>query len=194
MDFRFEATALAGMYRVRPFHRTDARGDFWKWYDRDCFAAAGFSDIDEHFLSISGAGVLRGLHIQPQHPQCKLVYPIWGRIFDVGVDLRPGSPSYGRWAGVELDGTVGEAVFLPAGFAHGFVVRSESAAVGSLCQGAYAPAGDGGIRWDDRRLAIDWGKLPPAGPILSDRDRALPTLTAYERRWLDGEARLSLGG
>ena len=181
-DFHFEPMRLDGMCKVFPFVSEDERGTFVKWYEREALSRAGMSGgIWEHFTSYSKRGVLRGLHIGRLHPQAKLVYLLCGEVFDVGVDLRPDSETYGQWEGVHLSDKTPQAVFLPAGFAHGFFVRSEFAVVGYLCQGWYEKEGDSGVRWDDPRLAISWGLSAGEVPILSERDRHLPDLTAYER-------------
>jgi dTDP-4-dehydrorhamnose 3,5-epimerase len=120
---------------------------------------------------------LRGLHYQQRTPQGKLVGVIRGGVWDVAVDLRPGSPSFGRHSGVELDGEGGQLLWVPPGFAHGYcVLGPEAADVVYLTDAAYDPAGEGGIRWDDPELALPW---PLHAPILSERDRNLGSFAAY---------------
>ena len=117
--------------------------------------------------------MLRGLHFQLGRPQAKLVWAISGEILDVAVDVRRGSPNFGRWVGATLSGENHRQLFVPAGFAHGYCVVSESADVAYLCSDVYWPAGDRGVRWDDPAIGIAW---PPGEKLLSAKDRALPLL------------------
>ncbi|MCA1726441.1 MAG: dTDP-4-dehydrorhamnose 3,5-epimerase, partial [Actinobacteria bacterium] len=126
----------------------------------------------------SRRGVLRGLHFQRDPgAQAKLVAVPRGRMFDVAVDIRPGSPTFGRWVGQELDGESGRMLFVPEGFAHGYAVLSDEADVLYRATAEYAPELEGGIRWDDPDLGIEW---PVADPVVSARDRALPLLRDLE--------------
>jgi len=171
---------LAGTFEIALRPRRDARGHFVRWYDRELFARAGLStDWVEANESTSIRNVVRGLHFQrPPHAETKLVRAVAGVVFDVFVDLRRGSPTYGQWDAVELSDQVHNAVLIPKGFAHGFCVRSERAVVSYLVDSPYTPHAEGGLVWDDRELAIPW---PLAGEaILSARDRAWPGLVAIE--------------
>lgn len=124
------------------------------------------------------AGTLRGLHYQrPPHAQDKLVRCTKGAIFDVAVDVRKGSASYGQWVGVDLTAENGHQLLIPKGFLHGFVTRLPNTEVQYKCTDVYAPDCDGGIRWDDPSIGIDWGLT--AAPILSDKDRAAPLLADF---------------
>jgi dTDP-4-dehydrorhamnose 3,5-epimerase len=129
--------------------------------------------------------VLRGLHYQHARPQGKLVHVARGRVWDVAVDVRPGSPSFGRWIGVELDDVGHRQLWIPPGFAHGFCVLSEEADLVYSCTCYRDPASETGLRWDDPELAIAWPELGSA-PILSERDRELPLLAAQRPDRLPG--------
>ena len=168
-------TSLPGVRVVEPRVFGDARGFFLERYHAARYAEAGIdADFVQDNHSRSRRGTLRGLHFQRRHPQGKLVEAARGRIWDVVVDLRPGSPTFGRWEGVELSDETHRQLWVPPGFAHGFCVLSDEADVLYKCTGVYRPDDEGGVRWDDPGLGIDW-PLDDA-PLLSDKDRALPTL------------------
>jgi len=153
----------------------DERGYFVETFRAEYETELHLPPFVQDNLSYSRRGVLRGLHFQkPPHAQAKLITVLQGIIRDVIVDLRPSSPSYRQWYKVELsaDSERHTWLYAPVGFAHGFYVLSESALVLYKCSDYYAPAADGGIRWDDPTLAIDWGITAP--PILSAKDAALP--------------------
>jgi dTDP-4-dehydrorhamnose 3,5-epimerase len=157
----------------------DHRGFFLEIYRKEIFEAAG---IREEFVqdnhSKSARGVLRGLHYQLQHPQGKLVRAVQGEIFDVAVDLRRGSPSFGQWAGELLSAENKRALWVPPGFAHGFLVLSESAEVIYKCTTYYAPQYERNLLWNDPALGIEWPTVPEV--ILSDKDRNAPSLQQAE--------------
>lgn len=186
--FTFTQTEVPGIVIVEPQVFGDARGYFMETYHQEEFAAAG---INRPFVqdnqSSSGRGVLRGLHFQKEHTQGKLVRVVSGRVFDVGVDLRPGSPYFGRWAGAELSAENHRMLYVPEGFGHGFLVLSDTAAFFYKCTDVYHPASEGGVRWDDAAIGIAW---PDAGAplLLSDKDKALPGLAeqdfSFFERWL----------
>lgn len=166
---------------LRPRRHGDARGWFTETYNRDTFATLGITATfvqDNHSLS-APAFTLRGLHFQtPPHGQDKLVRCIRGRIFDVAVDVRDGSPTCGQWVGAELSAENGNQLFIPVGFAHGFLTLEPDCEVVYKCSDTYAPQADGGIAWDS--VGIDWPL--PAGtiPELSDKDRHQPMLGDFE--------------
>ena len=171
---RFLETALAGLLVIEPQVFRDGRGFFLETYHREKFEAAGIRETfvqDNHSRSIRG--VLRGLHFQIGRPQGKLVRVTRGDVFDVAVDLRRGSPTFGRWHGVALTADNCRMLFVPPGFAHGFCVQSDEADFQYKCTDLYAPELERGLRWDDPDLAIAW---PLACPLLSPRDAALPRL------------------
>lgn len=166
---------------IRPRRFGDTRGWFTETYNRDTFAALGIACTfvqDNHSLS-APAFTLRGLHFQtPPRAQDKLVRCIRGRIFDVAVDVRAGSPTYGQWVGAELSAENGHQLFIPVGFAHGFVTLEPDCEVTYKCSDTYAPAHDGGIRWDS--VGIDWPIPAGTTPELSDKDKVQPTLAAFD--------------
>jgi len=154
-------------------HR-DARGHFRELWHRTRHAEAGVpGDFAQDNVSVSTRGVLRGLHFQHPAAQGKLLTVLAGEIYDVGVDLRVGSPTFGRWVGVWLNGEEGDQFYVPEGFAHGFVVTSVSAIVHYKCTRPYDPRGECSVLWDDPDLGIDW---PIRDPILSSKDLAAPRL------------------
>ncbi len=175
MSFTFERLALPDVVLVKPTVRRDARGFFVEAYKRSAFCEAGVDTVfvqDNH--SRSARGTLRGLHYQlPPAAHAKLVWVVAGEVLDVAVDLRRGSPTYGRWVSAALSGANHHALFVPVGFAHGFVVRSETAEVSYKISHEYSPEHDRGILWNDPALGIDWGLNEP---LLSERDRRQPTL------------------
>lgn len=169
-------TELAGLVIVEPKVFGDARGYLLETWNDARYAAAGIEQtMVQDNLSRSSRGVLRGLHFQNPHPQAKLVYVVEGEIFDVAVDIRRGSPTFGRWAGVRLSDANHRQLFIPAGFAHGFCVLSETALVAYKCSELYRPQAEMTILWNDPRLAIDW---PIENPSLSAKDAAAAPLEA----------------
>ncbi|MBM4185584.1 MAG: dTDP-4-dehydrorhamnose 3,5-epimerase [Gemmatimonadetes bacterium] len=179
MSFHFERLDIPDVVLIRPTRRTDARGFFQEAYRRSAFIAAGIpATFVQDNLARSTRGVLRGLHYQlPPAAQGKLVGVVSGRIWDVAVDLRAGSATYGRWAGRTLDGDTGELLWIPEGFAHGYVVLTDVADVAYKVTAEYDVKLDRGIRWDDPALGIDW---PVRDPVLSEKDRTLPALQLAE--------------
>ncbi len=175
-------TRLSGVMVIEPRRHTDDRGWFVESWDRRRYAAAGMdTDFVQDNHSLSRRGVVRGLHYQaPPRAQAKLVRCTAGRIWDVVVDIRHGSPTYGQWDAVELDAASQRMVWVPAGFAHGFGVLSEQAEVQYKCSDYYAPEAAVGIRWDDPALGIPW---PVREPVLSEQDRRHPCLAELPRHF-----------
>ena len=171
---RVVATSLPDVLIIKPNVHVDGRGFFLESYQanryRECGIAGPFVQ-DNH--SRSAAGTLRGLHLQVRRPQGKLIRVVEGEIFDVAVDVRRGSPSFGRWVGVQLSADDFRQLYLPPGFLHGFCVLTESADVAYKCTAPWSPADEISVRWDDPDLAIVW---PIADPVLSARDAAAPRL------------------
>ena len=167
---------------IRPRRHGDARGWFTEVYSEPAFAALGIDCRfvqDNHSLSVP-AFTLRGLHFQvPPRGQDKLVRCIRGRIFDVAVDVRKGSPTFGQWVGAELSAENGHQLFIPIGFAHGFVTLEPDCEVTYKCSDTYAPAEDGGVRWDDPAIGIDWPIPPGTAPELSPKDLVQPLLADF---------------
>ncbi len=170
-------TALPGVVVLTPVVHGDTRGFFLESYNRRTFSELGFDDVyvqDNH--SRSSGGVLRGLHFQLGRGQAKLVRATLGRVWDVAADVRRGSPTFGRWTAVTLDAANRSMLYIPAGFAHGFVVLSEVAEIQYKCTDFYSPELERGVTWDDPDLAIEWPLEVP--PTLSRRDAGLPRLAS----------------
>ena len=171
---RFLSTDLPGVIIVEPDVYQDSRGFFLETYHVHKYQEGGIPAVfvqDNH--SRSAQGTIRGLHAQLQRPQGKLVRVIAGEIYDVAVDIRRGSPTFGRWVGVILSAENFRQCYVPPGFAHGFCVTSESAQVEYKCTDFYDPSDEISLRWDDPDLGIAW---PIALPTLSAKDRAAPRL------------------
>lgn len=168
--FIFEKTAIEGVMIIRPQRFGDERGYFMETYnERDFVAASVTTKFVQDNQSKSRKGVLRGLHFQRSYPQAKLVRVVSGKVFDVAVDLRGNSKTYGRWVGVTLSAEEGNQFFIPKGFAHGFVVLSDVAEFCYKCDDFYHPEDEGGIPWNDPDVAVVWpydGEL-----ILSEKDK-----------------------
>lgn len=168
---RFAETELPGVTLIRPRIVGDHRGFFMETWHRVKFGAAGIDvDFKQDNHSRSVKGTLRGLHYQLQHPQGKLVRVVAGEVFDVAVDLRRSSPTFGRSLGVSLSAADASELWIPPGFAHGFYVTSESADLVYKCTEVYVPEDERTIRWDDPALAIAW-PLGAGAPVLSPRDQ-----------------------
>ncbi len=168
-------TELEGVVIIDPRVFGDARGFFFESYRADRYAAAGLPACfvqDNH--SCSAAGTLRGLHYQLPHPQGKLIRVVRGSIFDVAVDIRKGSPTFGRWVGVVLSAENKRQLYVPPGFAHGFCVPAEASEMEYKCTDFYAPEHEHGIVWNDPTVGIAW---PVAHPLLSEKDSAFGPLT-----------------
>ncbi len=167
-------TDLPGCLVIEPQVFGDDRGQFFESFNRDKLAEHGLTpDFVQGNVSTSIRGVLRGLHYQWPGPQGKYVSVLDGEVWDVAVDIRRGSPTFGRSTGIILSGENKRHFWIPEGFAHGFVVLSERATFTYLCTRTYDRAADAGIRWNDPRLAIDW---PVSAPLLSDKDARAPLL------------------
>ena len=174
MPFVLTPLRIEGLFCVQPEVFGDERGYFLETYSEKDFTASGLTPrFVQDNQSKSSRGVLRGLHYQKTHPQGKLVRAISGEVFDVAVDLRSDSPTFGEWEGCILSGEVQNQFYIPPGFAHGFLVLSEVAVLAYKCTDFYHPEDEAGIRWDDARLGIRW---PETGlePRLSDKDLILP--------------------
>lgn len=174
MPIRFTETILSGVTIIEPQVFRDNRGFFWETFHQRKYAEAG---IDREFVqdnhSHSSRGTVRGLHYQIKHAQGKLVYVVIGEIFDVAVDLRRGSPTFGKWFGLILSEENKKQIYVPEGFAHGFCVLSETADIMYKCTDFYSPEDEGGIFWADPELGINW---PVKDPIMSGKDLRNPTL------------------
>ena len=181
-----EPLAIPDVKLLRPVVHGDGRGFFLEVWNQERFAGLG---LEAAFVQLnhsrSSRGTLRGLHFQWVRPQGKLVRLLAGEVFDVAVDLRPESPTFGRWTGARLSAEGREQLWIPPRFAHGFCVLSEEADFEYLCTEPYLAEHDAALRWDDPQLAISW---PVAAPRLSAKDAAAPTLAhlreELEKRWM----------
>ena len=174
---------LNKLFLLKPKRFGDARGWFMETYSEKAFAALGFGHgfvQDNHSFSAE-IGTLRGLHFQtPPFAQAKLVRCTRGAMFDVGVDVRRGSPTYGQWIGCELSAENGHQLYIPVGFAHGFVTLTPDCEVQYKVSAPYAPANDGGILWSDPEIAVAWPLAEGIKPTLSGKDEVLPLLSGFE--------------
>lgn len=177
-----EATPLEGVKLITPRRFGDNRGFFSESYSAKALAEHGIDQVfvqDNHSLSMT-PGTIRGLHFQcPPHAQDKLVRCGRGALFDVAVDIRKGSPSYGRWFGVELSFENGRQLLVPKGFAHGFVTRAPETEIIYKCSDYYHPETEGALIWNDPDIGIDWG-LGAAEPVLSAKDQVAGRLAALD--------------
>lgn len=178
---KFEATRLPGVIRIIPTIHTDSRGYFIEtWHSRK-FTEAG---VDTHFVqenfSFSSKGTLRGIHYQVRQPQGRLVRVVQGSVFDVAVDLRRSSPTFGQWTGETLSEQNRVQLWVPPGFGHGFLVLTETAGFEYNCTDHYAPEFDRQIRWSDPEIGIEWPLDDDDVPLLSDKDAAAPLLRDAE--------------
>lgn len=183
-EFKKVETPIEGLFVIEPTVFGDARGFFMETYaKRDFDAMAGCPvDFVQDNHSKSRRGVLRGLHFQTQHAQGKLIRVVAGAVYDVAVDLRAGSPTYGRWHGVELSAENKRQFYVPAGFAHGFLTLEDDTEFLYKCTDYYHPEFDGGVRWNDPQIGVDWRLaeygFDPSGEglLLSAKDRVQPLL------------------
>ena len=167
-------TELEEVFVIEPRVFHDPRGFFMETFHRERYEALGLhADFCQDNLSFSSKNTLRGLHYQHPHEQAKLVQVLQGEIFDVAVDIRRGSPTFGRAVGVSLSESNRRQLFIPRGFAHGFCVLSETALFAYKCSDLYAPDCDRGVQWSDPALGIAW---PIENPLLSAKDQGLPLL------------------
>lgn len=180
-NFTFTKTSIEGVIVVDVKAYGDDRGYFMETYKKPDFVAGGIDvDFVQDNQSSSTKGVLRGLHFQINHPQSKLVRVVSGEVFDVAVDLREGSPTYGKWEGAILSAENKRQFFIPRGFAHGFLVLSDTAEFCYKCDDIYHPNDEGGLMWNDPAIEIKWPALQDDGSfdeskiILSDKDKIHP--------------------
>ncbi|MEM1089427.1 MAG: dTDP-4-dehydrorhamnose 3,5-epimerase [Pseudomonadota bacterium] len=177
-------TQIPGVMLFEPVLHGDDRGFFMETWNHARYSDVGLPTMfRQNNLSKSAQGVLRGLHFQEPNPQGKLVHVLSGEVFDVAVDIRRGSPTFGQWEGYHLSGDNHRQLYVPEGFAHGFCVLSEFAIFSYQCTRVYEPANDRSLAWDDPDIGISW---PVDQPLLSDKDRNAPkladcnTLPAYD--------------
>lgn len=167
-------TALPGVKLIKPRIFGDGRGTFLETWQQERYAAQGLPHtFVQDNVAFSRKGVLRGLHYQWPEPQGKLTMVLYGDVFDVAVDIRIGSPTFASWVGERLSGENGHQLWIPEGFAHGYLVLSDVAVFAYKCTRAYIPGAQRGIRWDDPAIGIEW---PAQGLTLSSRDASAPFL------------------
>lgn len=186
MPIEAHESSISSLYIIEPKVFGDSRGYFFETYNERDFAAAGIATrFVQDNQSKSSRGVLRGLHFQKTYPQGKLVRVIEGEVFDVAVDLRAGSASFGKWEGVTLSGELQNQFYVPPGFAHGFLVLTEEAVFAYKCTEFYYPEDEAGIRWDDPTIGINW---PDVGqtPKLSSKDLTLPAFDPAKKYFTKG--------
>jgi dTDP-4-dehydrorhamnose 3,5-epimerase len=173
-NFKFTETGIQGLMIIEPRVFGDNRGYFMETYNYNQFKEAGMDMVFvQDNQSKSKKGVLRGLHFQAKHPQGKLVRVLSGEVFDVGVDLRKGSPTFGKWHGVILSGENRKQFYVPEGFAHGFLVLSDEAEFAYKCTDFYRPEDEVGIIWNDPTIGIEWPLEGLGDIILSEKDKNL---------------------
>ena len=176
---KFVQSDIPGVIVVEPDVHRDQRGFFLETYHAEKYRAGGISDVFvQDNQSRSAGGTLRGLHLQLGRPQGKLIRVIEGEIFDVAVDVRRGSPTFGKWVGVMLSADNFKQCYIPQGFAHGFAVTSSVAQVEYKCTDIYDAQTEVGIAWDDPAIGITW---PVKSPVMSDRDKQHPRLADVPR-------------
>lgn len=181
-QFSFEKTPIKDLFVVNPFYTEDERGYFLKSFEKEIFRKNGIeTDIFEDFESYSKKGVIRGLHFQMEKPQAKLVRVIIGEVFDVAVDLRKDSETFGRWHAEILSDKNRKSFFIPKGFAHGFLVLSDNALVSYKCDDVFSKESDTGIFWNDKDLNIDWPVDNIKKILISEKDSKLQKYNEYRR-------------
>jgi len=181
VNFSFEDTELEGLKIVRPFVAHDERGFLMKTFERILFEQHGIElDNGEDIVSFSHKGVLRGIHFQTEYPQNKLVRVVNGEVWDVAVDLRKNSPTYGKWKGFYLSGENGVSLYIPKGFGHGFLALTDNVILLYKIGEVYHPDNDSGIRWNDPRLAIEWPIDEVKQLIVSEKDGNLQSFVDFQ--------------
>ena len=177
---------ITGLYEIQPKVFGDSRGYFFESYSEKDFFEAGLKmKFVQDNQSFSTKGILRGMHFQKHHPQGKLVRCVSGKVYDVAVDLRKDSPTFGQYYGVILDSEKQNQFYVPQGFAHGFLVLTESAIFAYKCTDFYHPEDEGGLMWNDATIGIDWFTVvPDLSPLLSDKDTKHPAFS-FENNYFD---------
>lgn len=193
-SFAFQTTKIEGLRLIAPIFTCDQRGYFSKAFERELFAEHGIRlDVAEELETCSACGTLRGLHFQHRHSQDKLVRVMSGQVYDVAVDLRPGSKTFGRWQGFALTAEGREMLYLPKGIAHGFLAREDHTIMHYLCGDRYDPESEDGILWNDPDLGIDWPLITGELPVLSKRDQGFQTFQEFKQSLPQGTVGNELG-
>lgn len=182
LPFQFSKTSIPGLTLIEPLQAGDQRGSLAKMFEISIFAEHGihFTPAEE-LESQSARYTLRGLHFQHRNSQDKLVRVLAGEVYDVAVDLRPDSASFGRWQGFRLSAGNRSMLYIPKGFAHGFLALREDTVMHYLCGGRYDPDSEDGILWNDPELAIPWPLESGQAPLLSQRDQGFQTFARFRR-------------
>jgi dTDP-4-dehydrorhamnose 3,5-epimerase len=179
---KINTTPIDGLLVLEPDVYRDERGFFLETFHEQKYESFGIeSNFVQDNLSFSSKGILRGLHFQYRHPQAKLVQALSGEVFDVAVDIRPGSPTFGKWFGIRLSQDNLYQMFIPEGFAHGYCVVSETTLFAYKCTDFYSPSDEGGLLWSDPDIGIEW---PVSDPVLSQKDSRLPRLSEFSKERL----------
>ena len=181
-QFEFHDTGIEGLKVIEPFYAQDNRGVYIKAFEKDIFASQGLpGNVHEICSTISSKGVLRGLHFLYKNAQAKLVMCTHGALFDVTIDLRANSRTYGKWHGELMTVKDMKMLFIPAGFAHGSLSLVDDTILSYYSDAPYLPDSDGGIKWDDPLFNVEWPfkEYDIKEPILSDKDKALPYLQSF---------------
>jgi dTDP-4-dehydrorhamnose 3,5-epimerase len=176
-----ESLSIPDVRLIKPRIWRDQRGQFIETWRGAEYETHGIGPFVQDNASVSKRGVLRGLHLQHPNGQAKLVSALRGKVFDVAVDVRAGSPTFGNWVGVELSDENGWQLYIPAGFAHGFQALADDVVFAYKCTEYYSPASERTVRWDDPDVAIDW---PLRSPIVASKDANAPLLQEFEPHWL----------
>lgn len=183
-NFSFEKTGIEGLKLIRPFVASDERGFFMKTFEQEIFRENGIElGNAEDMTSCSHKGVLRGLHFQRKHSQDKLIRVLCGEVWDVAVDLRAGSPTFGEWEGFYLSGENKLSVYIPRGFAHGYLALTDNVIFSYRCGTGYYPEYDTGIRWNDGDLNVAWPLERAGKVILSEKDSKLQGFNEFKEKY-----------
>lgn len=179
--FKFDSTTMDGLTLIHPFFAPDERGYFMKTYECEIFKKNGINMGNaEDMTSYSKKGVLRGLHFQTKYSQDKLIRVYYGEVYDVAVDLRKESPTFGQWEGFLLSGQNKLGLYIPSGFAHGYLALTDEVIFSYRCGQPYAPNYDSGIIWNDRDLGIEWPIKNTDNLIISSKDQKLQTFSEFK--------------
>ena len=179
--FEFEETGIEGLKVIHPFFAPDERGYFMKTYEHEIFMQNGIEMGNaEDMTSYSKKGVLRGLHFQTRYSQDKLLRVYCGEVYDVAVDLRKDSPTYGEWKGFYLSGENRLGLYIPSGFAHGYLALTDEVIFSYRCGQPYAPQYDSGIIWNDKVLGVEWPLDRVGSLIISEKDKKLQSFAEFQ--------------
>ena len=185
MPFEFKETKIDGLLLIKPHLFSDNRGFYKKYYEKNIFAENGINhEFTESSDLYSKKGALRGLHYQTVDAQAKLIHVISGILFDVALDLRKDSPTFGQYHTELMDAAENKVIFIPEGFAHGFIALTDNVIFSYQCSGKYVPEACGGIRWNSPELSIPWpfDKYNIKEVIITEKDKSWPTFTEYTGR------------